>query len=356
MKTPRAADPAQDLQCPVPLNDQSTILLGHGGGGQLTQDLLEQIFLPAFSNPALESRHDGALLDISGSRLAFTTDSFVVHPLLFPGGDIGSLAVNGTVNDIAMCGARPIALSAGFILEEGLDMSLLRKITASMKEAAERAGVCIVTGDTKVVDRGKGDGVFINTAGIGVVLPDADVTPTRAAAGDRVLLSGDVAIHGVAVMSAREGLEFETELLSDSAPLNDLVGAVIEAGGKQVHVLRDPTRGGVASALNEIASCSGLGMQIDEAAIPVLEEVRGACEILGLDPLYLANEGKCLAVVAREIAQEVLQAMKDHPLGRQARIIGTVVPDSPGRVVVRSRVGGARILEMLRGDPMPRIC
>jgi len=352
-------DPGENLagwQCPLPAGEHPTILLAHGGGGRLTQMLIEKVFLDAFRNPALAALHDGAVLGVDGGRLAFSTDSYVVRPLFFPGGDIGSLAVHGTVNDVAMCGARPIALSAGFILEEGLPMEDLRRVVRSMKEAAAHSGVPIVTGDTKVVDRGKGDGIFINTTGLGLVPPGIEIDPRRARPGDAVLLSGPIADHGIAILSVREGLRFETELKSDSAPLHALVERILAAAGGDVHVLRDPTRGGVASALNEIASLSGAGIRISEAAIPVREEVRGACEILGLDPLYVANEGKCLAIVAREKAEAVLSAMRKDPLGREAAVIGDVVDEHRGKVVLRSRIGGSRVVEMLSGEPLPRIC
>ncbi len=344
------------LQCPLPLSEYPAILLAHGGGGRLTQRLIEKIFLEAFRNPALEALHDGALLSLDAGRFAFSTDSFVVRPLFFPGGDIGSLAVHGTVNDLAMCGARPLALSAGFILEEGLPVEDLWRVVVSMKGASEEAGVPIVTGDTKVVDRGKGDGIFINTTGVGEVPPGIEIDPRRARPGDLVILSGSIADHGIAVLSVREGLRFETEVKSDSASLHRLVAAALAAGGEGIHVLRDPTRGGVASALCEIASASGAGVVLEEKAIPVREEVRGACEILGLDPLYVANEGKCLALVDREKGEAVLEAMRSDPRGREAAIIGEVAEEPRGKVVLRSRVGGSRIVEMLSGEQLPRIC
>jgi hydrogenase expression/formation protein HypE len=343
-------------RCPVPLSDYASVLMAHGGGGRLSQGLVEGLFVEAFRNPALETLHDGARLDLDGARLAFSTDSFVIRPRFFPGGDIGSLAVHGTVNDVAMCGARPVALAVGFILEEGLPMKELRRITVSMQAAAAGIPVPIVTGDTKVVDRGKGDGVYINTSGIGLVHADAKVSPRRAKPGDAVVISGSIAVHGIAIMSVREGLEFETTLTSDSAPLHDLVAGVLDAAGEDVHVLRDPTRGGVASALNEIAGQAGAGVILEEASIPLREEVRGACEILGFDPLYVANEGKCIAIVARESAEAVKEAMRRHHLGRRAEIIGEVVEDHPGRVVLRSRIGGRRVVEMLSGEQLPRIC
>jgi hydrogenase expression/formation protein HypE len=314
------------------------------------------MFLPAFDNPALEMLHDGALLELGGTRLAFSTDSFVVSPLFFPGGDIGSLAVHGTVNDLAMCGARPAWLSASFILEEGLPMGDLWRIVQSMQRAAQAVGVPIVTGDTKVVDRGKGDGVFINTSGLGLIPAEVQVSPRRACPGDLVLINGAIAVHGIAIMSVREGLEFETALASDSAPLHDLVARILDVAGDQVHVLRDPTRGGLASALNEIAAQAEVGIRLEETRIPIGEEVRGACEILGLDPLYVANEGKCLVIVDRTAAEAVLAAMRAHPLGQQAAIIGEVVAEHPRKVFMRSRIGGMRIVDVLSGEQLPRIC
>jgi hydrogenase expression/formation protein HypE len=289
-------------------------------------------------------------------RLAFSTDSFVVSPRFFPGGDIGSLAVHGTVNDLAMCGARPLALSTGFILEEGLPMDELWRIVRSLAQAAQAVGVSVVTGDTKVVERGKGDGIYINTAGIGLIPPGVDIAPRRAQPGDVVLINGPIAQHGIAIMSVREGLAFETAVESDSAPLHDLVASILAAAGQRVHVLRDPTRGGVSSALNEIAAQARVGIRLVEAAIPIGDEVRGACEILGLDPLYVANEGKCLAIVARDAADAVLAAMRTHPLGRDAAVIGEVIADHPGKVLMRSRIGGQRIVDMLSGEQLPRIC
>lgn len=344
------------LQCPIPISDYPNVLLAHGGGGRLTQQLIERMFLPAFGNPALETLHDGAILNVNGARLAFSTDSFVINPLFFPGGDIGSLAVHGTVNDLAMCGARPLSISAGLILEEGLPMEELWRIVQSMQQAVQAAGVSLVTGDTKVVDRGKGDGAFINTTGIGIIPEGIHVSPRRAQPGDVIIVSGAIAVHGIAIMSVREGLEFETVLESDTAPLHDLVAHILEVAGEQVHVLRDPTRGGLASAFNEIAAKAEAGIRLEEAHIPIWEEVRGACEILGLDPLYVANEGKCLAIVAREAADAVLAAMRGHPLGEEAAIIGEMVEDHPGKVFLRSRIGGMRVVDMLSGEQLPRIC
>ncbi len=343
-------------QCPIPISDYPTVMLAHGGGGRLTQMLIERMFLPAFANPALEALHDGAILEVNGIRLAFSTDSFTISPLFFPGGDIGSLAVHGTVNDLAMCGARPVGLSAGFILEEGLPMDDLWRAVQSMQAAAQAVDVPIVTGDTKVVERGSGDGMFINTAGLGLIPEGVNIASSRVRPGDVVLINGSIADHGIAVMSVREGLEFETALTSDSAPLVDMVFSILDQVGEQVHVLRDPTRGGVASALNEIAAQAGVGIRLEETRIPVGEAVRGACEILGLDPLYVANEGKFLAIVGPEAAEAVLATMRDHPLGQQAAVIGEVVADHPGKLLLRSRIGGLRVVDMLSGDQLPRIC
>jgi len=344
------------FQCPIPIQDYPTVLLAHGGGGRLTQMLIERMFWPTFRNPALETLHDGAVLEVEGFRLAFTTDSFVVSPIFFPGGDIGGLAVNGTINDLAMCGARPLYLSLGFILEEGFPMEDLWRVVRSIQKAVQEAGVEVATGDTKVVDRGKGDGVFINTTGLGLIPPGIHISPRRATPGDVVLISGAIAVHGIAILSVREGLEFETTLESDTASLNGLVDALLRAAGPEVHVLRDPTRGGVSSALNEIAASANVGIVLEETKIPIWDEVRGACEILGLDPLYVANEGKCLAIVAPEAAEAVLEAMRSHPLGREAAIIGQVVEERPGSVILRSRVGGKRVVDMLSGEQLPRIC
>ncbi len=348
--------------CPIPISDYPTVQLAHGGGGRLSQMLIEKLFVPAFDNPVLASLHDGAILELAAEeaagepRLAFSTDSFVVRPLFFPGGDIGSLAVHGTVNDVAMCGARPLALSAGFILEEGFPMDDLWRIVESMRDAAAEAGVHVVTGDTKVVDRGKGDGVYINTTGVGLLHDGVDVSPQRAAPGDRILVNGPIAEHGIAIMSVREGLEFETRLETDSAALYPLVELLFDEMADDVRVLRDPTRGGLASALNEIADQSGVGIRLDEESIPLAEEVRGACEILGFDPLYVANEGKCLAIVAADRADRALELWRSHPLGSGAELIGEVVEADPGRVVLRSSIGGLRVVDMLSGEQLPRIC
>ena len=304
--------------CPLPRSNYKEIILAHGSGGKLSQRLIEDVVFPQFRNPLLEPLHDGALFSVGKERLAFSTDSYVVSPIFFPGGDIGKLAVHGTVNDLSMCGARPLHLSVGFILEEGLPMDDFKRIVQSMREAADEAGVTLVTGDTKVVDRGKADKIFINTAGIGVVPEGRNISPKRIKPGDKIILSGDIATHGIAIMSVREGLEFETEIASDSAPLNGLVEAIF-ATGTDVHVLRDPTRGGITSALSEITQTAGTGMLLEEARIPISEEVKGACEILGLDPLYVANEGKLLAIVPAEAADAVLAAMQAHPRGRTPR-------------------------------------
>ena len=340
--------------CPLPLSDYQEIVLAHGSGGKLSQELIQEILLPQFRNEFLDVQHDGAVFSINGTRIAFSTDSYVVNPIFFPGGDIGKLAVHGTVNDLAMCGARPLYLSAGFILEEGVRMRDFWAVVLSMREAAATAGVALVTGDTKVVDRGKADKIFINTSGIGVVPAGVNIHPGRARPGDKVIVSGEIAVHGIAIMSVREGLEFETEILSDTAPLNSLVDALLAAG--DVHVLRDPTRGGITSALSEIAQTARVGIFLDEAQIPISEEVKGACEILGLDPLYVANEGKLLAIVSAEEAGAVLSAIRAHPLGKNAAIIGSVTDEHPGFVFMKTRIGGTRVVDMLSGEQLPRIC
>ncbi|HZS88078.1 MAG TPA: hydrogenase expression/formation protein HypE [Chloroflexota bacterium] len=347
--------PLPGAVCPVPFAGYPHVLLAHGGGGKLTHQLIEQIFVPAFSNPYLDERHDGAAVDVGGARLAFSTDSYVVHPLTFPGGDIGSLAVYGTVNDLAMCGARPLFLSAGLILEEGLPMEILRQITGSMQTAAVAARVRLVTGDTKVVDRGKADGLFINTAGIGVIEHDRPIAPRHVQPGDRVLLSGDIGRHGIAIMAVREGLAFESAIESDSAPLADLVLALLDAG-IAVHCLRDLTRGGLASAVVEIAEAAHVQIDLDERAIPVREDVRGACEILGLDPLYVANEGRFIAIMAPEQADRALDIMRSHDQGTGACMIGQVTDATAGLVVLTSSIGAGRIVDMLSGEQLPRIC
>ena len=352
MKDPGAV-PFSD--CPIPISDTEEILLGHGSGGKLTARLIESVILPALANPALDPLDDQAVVTIDGTRLAFTTDSYVVTPLFFPGGDIGDLAVNGTVNDLAVGGAKPLFLSLSFILEEGLAISVLERVLASVRRAAARAGVSIVTGDTKVVDRGKGDQLFINTAGIGSLRPGIELSSRRVRPGDAILLSGPVGDHGMAILSMREGLELEGQIQSDTAPLHELTAAMLDAY-PNVHAMRDPTRGGVAATLVEIASRQRLGIEIDEAAIPVRDPVRGACEILGLDPLLVANEGKLVAFVPEEGATEVLRAMRAHPLGAEAVRIGRVTEGHPGFVVVRTLIGGERILDLPFGESLPRIC
>ncbi len=347
-------DPSS-LQCPVPLSGGDRVVLAHGGGGRLTQQMIQRLILPEFRNELLEPLHDGAILSVNGTRLAFTTDSYVVSPIVFPGGDIGRLAVNGTVNDLAMCGAKPLYLSAGLIVEEGFPIEELRRVLRSMSEAAREAGVLLVTGDTKVVDRGKADRLFVNTSGVGVIEPGVAISPQRAQPGDRILLSGPIARHGIAIMSVREGLEFDSPVESDTAPLGDLVRRMLDVC-PEIHVLRDPTRGGLASALNEIAAAARVGMRIAEARIPIEDRVRGACEILGLDPLYVANEGRLIAVVPQASADAVLAAMRAHPLGPRAEIIGEVVAEQPGTVVLTTRVGGTRVVDMLSGEQLPRIC
>jgi hydrogenase expression/formation protein HypE len=334
------------------------ITLSHGSGGKTTHNLIEGVFAPAFANPILDPMDDAATFSVEGPphRLAFTTDSYVVSPLFFPGGDIGKLAVNGTINDLATSGARPLYLSAGFILEEGFPIADLRRIVDSMAHAASEAGIAIVTGDTKVVQRGKADGVFINTAGVGVVRSGWAMGQSYIRPGDKVLLSGPVGDHGIAIMLAREALDLETDIQSDSAALHTLAAALIEAVGDGVHCFKDPTRGGVATSLNEMAIAAEVAIALDERLIPVRPEVRGACEILGLDPLTIANEGKLLAVVAGEQAERALAVMRAHPLGREANIIGEVRADPPAMVFLRTTIGGTRVLDMLVGDPLPRIC
>ncbi len=386
-----------EFSCPLPTAAEDRILLAHGGGGRLTHRLIEKIFLPAFSNPSLEQQHDGAVVRVNGSQLAFTTDSFVVKPLIFPGGNIGDLAINGTVNDLAMCGARPLYLSAGFILEEGLEMQTLRTVTESMRDAAAQAGVQLVTGDTKVVDKGKGDGIFINTSGIGLVeefpllatavrsaaphnksaakkgrvqenwapnvspalrdvgVPAPAIGPASVQPGDAVIVSGDLCRHGIAILSVREGLEFESPILSDTANLWPAVEALLGAG-IEVHCLRDLTRGGLATTLNEVAATRGVCIQLEEKLIPVDEVVQGACEILGLDPLYVANEGRFAAFVPAAQAQAALDVMKKVPVSQGAVQVGRVEETPRRTVVLQSRIGGNRVVDMLSGEQLPRIC
>lgn len=330
--------------------------LSHGSGGRAMAQLIQELFAAELDNEWLARRHDGALIELAGGRAALTTDSYVVSPLFFPGGDIGSLAVHGTINDLAMCGARPLYLTAGFILEEGLPLADLARVVASMGRAARAAGVPVVTGDTKVVERGKGDGVFINTTGLGVI-PDGIVPPAgrRAMPGDAVLMSGTLGDHGIAILSRREGLDFETSVVSDSAPLHDLVARMLEAV-PDIHVLRDPTRGGLAATLNEIAQEAGVGVTIREAAIPVRPEVGAACELLGLDPLHVANEGKLVAICAAEDAGRLLEVMRAHSLGREAAALGEVVEDAERFVQIETAFGGRRVVDWLASEQLPRIC
>jgi len=344
-----------EFTCPAPLAAKDTILLGHGSGGKLSAELVRDVFLPAFQNPVLAHLDDQAIVNVNGQRLAITTDSFVVKPLFFPGGDIGSLAVHGTINDLAMGGATPLFLSTAFILEEGFPTEQLKRIVTSMQQAAERAGVQIVTGDTKVVEKGKGDGLFINTTGIGLVPDGIELSANRARPGDRVLISGSIGDHGIAILANREGLEFETEIRSDSAALHTLVADMLKAS-RALRCMRDPTRGGVSSTLNEIAQQSRVGIELDESSLPIHDQVRGACELLGLDPLYVANEGKLIAIVAPDAADDLLRAMKAHPLGAEARIIGTVTDKNHGLVTMRTPLGTSRVVDMLAGDQLPRIC
>jgi hydrogenase expression/formation protein HypE len=347
---------AEGWVCPAPLRNSPTIVMGHGGGGALSAELVEHLFLPAFGAAAADAGlGDSAVLSVGGARLAFTTDSYVVKPLFFPGGCIGDLAVNGTVNDLAMAGARPLALSTGFILAEGTRLADLARVAEAMGRAARAAGVRLVTGDTKVVDAGSGDGVFVNTSGIGLIDDGVDIRPERARPGDVVIVSGAIGEHGVAVLSCREGLEFGTEIRSDTAPLAGLVAAML-ATGADVHAMRDPTRGGVAASLNEIAQAAGVGVEITERALPIPPQVRDACGLLGLDPLYVANEGKLLAFVPAERADLVLAAMRAHEHGRGAAIIGRCVEEHPGMVVARTGLGGTRVVDLPLGEQLPRIC
>jgi len=344
-----------NLSCPLPLSDYKQILLGHGSGGTLSHNLIQSLIRPIFNNPYLDLLHDGAVVEINGVKLAFTTDSYVVQPVFFPNSDIGELAVNGTINDLAVCGAKPLFLSVGLIIEEGFEFSDLELILRSMQKAALEAGVQIVTGDTKVVEKGKGDSIFINVAGIGAVYPDVEISPKRCRSEDLIILNGRIAEHGIAIMSAREGFEFESEIVSDTASLNSLVDIILGAS-KDVHVMRDPTRGGIASALNEIADECNLGILIEENKIPISEPVKGACEILGFDPLYVANEGKLLCFVPETAAEQILTAMRTHPLGLESQIIGKVTSENPKKVIMKTDIGTHRIVDMLSGEQLPRIC
>lgn len=347
--------PDFNASCPLPIQHYPHVLMAHGGGGKLMHQLLENVFGKAFSNPILDSRHDSAQFNVPPGKLAMTTDSYVVRPLFFPGGDIGSMAVHGTVNDLAMSGARPLYLSCGFIIEEGLLMETLWRVVCSMRAAAQRCGVQIVTGDTKVVDKGKGDGLFINTTGLGVIEHSLDITPQSVQPGDAVIVSGDLGRHGMAIMAVREGLQFESTIESDSAPVRDSVRALIKAG-IEVHCLRDLTRGGLASALNEIAEAAGVRIAVEEKLIPVREDVHAACEMLGLDPLHVANEGRFVAFIAEKDAGRALDLMRKHEVSSGSSIIGKVTDRTSPLVVLKSAIGAIRILDMPSGEQLPRIC
>ena len=344
------------LQCPMPKLDFDTITLGHGSGGKLTNKLLDSGVFEVLKNDLLDKRHDGAVLDLTTGRTAFTTDSFVIDPIIFPGGDIGELAVNGTVNDLAMCGAVPHYLSLSFILEEGLDMPTFWRVLLSIKAACEAAGVQVVTGDTKVVERGKGDKIYVNTTGLGTVHANAAIDLQRLESGDCIIVSGQLAAHGMAIMSVREGLEFESQIESDTRPLNHVVQELMDRFGPAIKLLRDPTRGGVATVLNEVARDRELGVVLHHRQIPIDQQVASACELLGLDPLYVANEGIFLAVVAADEAEDVLRLLRANDAGRDAAIIGAITDAHPGQVVLTSGIGGKRVVSMLIGEQLPRIC
>ena len=344
-----------DATCPIPITEYDKVLLAHGGGGSLSNKLIEKMFFSEFDNEYLSKMHDGAVFNSKKGRMAFSTDSFVVQPLFFPGGNIGELAVYGTVNDLACCGAVPKFLSLGFIIEEGLLMEDLWKIVQSIKFAADKAGVIIVTGDTKVVEKGKGDKIFINTSGVGYVKEGTNISPENCKAGDKIIVSGNIADHGISIMSLRAGLEFETQIESDTAPLNGMVAEILDVSGK-INVLRDPTRGGLASTLNEIASSSGKGIMLFEDEIPLREDVKGVCELLGLDPLYVANEGKLLIFVADEDAEKVLEVVRKNEYGKDAAIIGEVQDNDDKIVKLKTSLGTTRIVDMISGEQLPRIC
>ncbi len=345
-----------DMSCPLPILDHDTVQLAHGAGGRLSSDLIEKLIVPRFSSAELDKLEDQAVLDLPPGRVAFSTDTFVVDPIFFPGGDIGDLAVNGTVNDVAMSGARPLVLSVGFVLEEGLPLADFHRILCSMERAARTAGVRIVTGDTKVVGRGSCDKIFINTSGLGVIPAGVNLSAASLQPGDAVIVSGTIADHGMAIMSRREGLSFAADIQSDTAALDGLIHDLLGSGGGGVRALRDPTRGGVATTLNEFATASKVGIVLAEETIPVRDDVLGACEILGIDPLYVANEGKLIAVVAGGDAEAALAAVRAHPLGAEARIIGRVTADHPGLVTMRTALGSQRIVDMPLGEQLPRIC
>lgn len=345
--------------CPIPLKNYPTIVMGHGAGGKMMNDLIAHLFAPLFDNDLLAQMGDSTALNLgalsTGGRLAFSTDSFVVSPIIFPGGDIGELAINGTVNDIAMSGAKPLYLSAGFILEEGLSMATLGQIAASMAQAARVAGVQVVTGDTKVVNKGHGDGIYINTSGFGIIPAGIDISAKNARPGDVILVSGTMGDHGMAIMSKREGLAFESQIMSDTAPLHGMIAEML-AVTKEIHTLRDATRGGLSAVLNELAGASQVGIEFEETKIPVTPAVNAACEMLGMDPLYIANEGKLVAIVAPDVADEVLDVMKKNEYGKDAAIIGTVTEAHPKRVVAKTAIGGSRVVDLPAGELLPRIC
>ncbi|NJO68155.1 MAG: hydrogenase expression/formation protein HypE [Bacteroidetes bacterium] len=342
-----------EISCPIPVNDYPRIVMAHGGGGKLSNTLIEQVLLKELDNPYLRQMHDGALLPVNG-KIALTTDSFVVQPIFFPGGDIGELAIYGTVNDLVCCGSKPRYISLGLILEEGLEVETLRQIVKSIRIAADKSGVAVVTGDTKVVEKGKGDKIFINTAGIGEQMPGLDIHPVNIRPGDKIIINGSIAEHGIAILSSREGLQFGTEIQSDAAPMIGLLETIYKET-KEIHCMRDPTRGGLASACNELAKSANLGITLWESAIPLKEEVKGACEILGFDPLYVANEGKMLFFVPDSVADMVLNCLQNHPLGVNASIIGEVTDEKP-LVKLKTVIGSHRIVDMISGEQLPRIC
>ncbi len=355
MKGKNEIDFAGGLACPIPKSDYDRVLLAHGGGGTLSHQLIGKMFFPHFDNELLNEQHDSAIFNIEKGKLAFTTDSYVVQPIFFPGGDIGELAVYGTVNDLTAAGAKAKFISVGFIIEEGFLMEELWQVVQSIKRAADNAGVIIATGDTKVVDKGKGDKIFINTSGIGIINERINISPKNCKVGDKIILSGRIADHGITIMAAREGLEFDTTIESDTAPLNGLF-ETIEHFGKEIHVMRDPTRGGIASALNEIAETANVGVLIEEEKIPLNGEVDAACEILGLDPLYIANEGKMIFIVSKDSADEILLTIRSHELGKEAEIIGTITEEDPGMVIMKTTIGSKRVVDMISGEQLPRIC
>jgi hydrogenase expression/formation protein HypE len=343
------------LACPIPKSDYDKILLAHGGGGTLSHQLLKEFIFPQFDNEILNQHNDSAVFNIQEKKLAFTADSYVIQPLFFPGGDIGELSINGTINDLSVSGADPFYLSASFIIEEGLPLEDFWRIVLSMKKAGDKAGVKIITGDTKVVDKGKADKIFINTSGIGLIGEGIDISPGNIKTGDLIIINGKIAEHGIAVLSSREGFEFETKIKSDTVPLNSLVKKMLNVS-KNIHCMRDPTRGGVSAILNEIAAEAGIGILIEEEKIPMSEEVKGACEILGFDPLYIANEGKLIAFVSTADAEAVLNEMKKHEYGKESAVIGRVIEQNPGKVLMRTKIGTTRIIDMLSGEQLPRIC